>query len=66
MACDSDDCCYDWNGWGWFWIFFIVFFLIILIALPWGYYRNSDYCGEYLPPERYQYRPSRVIVTETD
>lgn len=59
------DCDYNYNGWWWFWVFFIVFFFIILLTLPWWYYSRSDYLGEELPPERYRYRPSRVVEVET-
>jgi len=62
MSCSDDNCYYNgWDGWWWFWIIFIIFFLIILITIPWWYYSRSDYNGDTLPPERYRYRPSRVV-----
>lgn len=63
--------CY-WNDWcndDWWWIWILIFFFFIfflLLVLPWSYYRRSDYCGEYLPAERYNYRPSRVVEIQTE
>lgn len=55
---------YDNNDWWGVWLFVFFFIFIIIILCSFTYYRQSDYCGEYLPPERYQYRPSRVIVKD--
>lgn len=57
--------CYN-NDWWWVWGLVFLFLFIMLLTLPWSYYRRADNCGEYLPPDRYNYRPSRVVVVEED
>lgn len=57
-TCWSDSCSDDWV---WIWVVFLVFFMILIFFIPFSYYRRSDDCGEYLPAERYAYRPSRVV-----
>lgn len=63
-CCWSNSNCDD--DWWWVWIFVFVIFFFLILLLPWSYYRRSDNCGEYLPAERYNYRPSRVIVVEDE
>jgi len=53
---------------GWWWIFgFLIFFFLFFVIMVFIFYsvRRPDY--EYLPPERFMYRPSRVLeVDEVD
>ena len=63
-TCYSNDWCND--DWWWIWILVFFFIFFLLLILPWSYYRRSDYCGEYLPAERYNYRPSRVVTVEAE
>ncbi len=52
---DRSDC----DG-GWVTFVFFLFFIILLAAIPFWFYRSADNCGRELPAERYAYRPADV------
>ncbi len=59
----------DDSWWFWSYFLFFVFFFIALLFLPTFFYaRRSNYCGEVLPAERCEFRPSRCnpIIEEIE